>query len=221
MFATLTGLGLASAAGLNAYVPLLLVGLIARFTEVIPLGPAWTWLEHPVTLVSLTVLLVVEFAADKVPALDSVNDVVQTVIRPTSGGITFGAGASTMELSEITGEASAAAGAAGGVDWGPVIAGVLIALAFHLVKALSRPVLNAMSVGVAAPVVSVVEDVVSFLTSLLAILLPVLILVVFPLMVVAGVWTVRRRRRLREERRAAGRGGAAPARSGDDLGGSA
>lgn len=201
MFATLTGLGLSSAAGLNAYIPLLLVGLVARFTDLIPLGPAWAWLEHPVTLISLGVLLVVEFAADKFPALDSVNDVVQTIVRPTSGGITFGAGASTVELSEMTGEASGAAASSGGVDWGPVIAGVLIALAFHLVKALSRPVVNTMSLGCAAPVVSFLEDVVSFLTSLMAILLPVLILIVFPAMVFAAVWVVRRRRRLRAERR--------------------
>lgn len=202
MFATLTGLGLSSAAGLNAYVPLLLVGLIARYTELLPLGAAWTWLEHPLTLIILVVLLVVEFAADKFPALDSVNDVVQTLVRPTSGGITFGAGASTVQWTEITGQASGAVADAGGPSWGPVVAGVLIALAFHLVKALARPVLNAMSLGLAAPVVSFAEDVVSFLTSLLAILLPVLILIVFPFMVLAGVWVVRRRRRLRAERRA-------------------
>ena len=212
MFATLTGLGLASASGLNAYVPLLLVGLIARFTELVPLGPSWTWLEHPITLISLTVLLVVEFAADKIPALDSLNDVVQTVVRPSAGGITFGAGASTVELAEITGEASGAVATSGGVAWGAVIAGALIALAFHVVKALARPVMNAMSFGVAAPVVSFLEDVVSFLTSVMAILLPVLIIIVFPLMVLFAVWVVRRRRRIREERRSVDR-------EGHDLGG--
>lgn len=201
MFVTLTGLGLSSAAGLNAYVPLLLVGLIARYTELIPLGAAWTWLEHPLTLIILVVLLVVEFTADKFPALDSVNDLVQTLVRPTSGGITFGAGASTVQWSEITGQASGAAADAGGLEWGPMIAGALIALAFHLVKALARPVLNAMSLGLAAPVVSFAEDVVSFFTSLLAILLPALILIVFPLMVLTGVWVVRHRRRSRAERR--------------------
>lgn len=207
MFATLTGLGLASASGLNAYVPLLLVGLIARFTELVPLGPSWTWLEHPITLISLTVLLVVEFAADKIPALDSLNDAVQTVVRPSAGGITFGAGASTVELAEITGEASGAAAGSGGVAWGAVIAGALIALAFHVVKALARPVMNAMSLGVAAPLVSFLEDVVSFLTSVMAILLPVLILIVFPLMVLFAVWVVRRRRRIRGERRSVDREG--------------
>jgi hypothetical protein len=209
MLATLTGLGLSSAAGLNAYIPLLAVGLIARFTDLIPLGSAWQWLEHPVTLVVLTVLLVIEFGADKIPALDSVNDIVQTVVRPSAGGITFGAGASAVDLAELTGSASAAsaAGAAtgDGVSWGPVIAGMVIALAFHAVKTLARPILNSMSFGAAAPVVSLLEDVASFLTSMVAILLPLLILVVFPLMVLGGVWVVRGRRRRRA--RKAGRDG--------------
>jgi len=204
MFATLTGLGLASAAGLNAYIPLLAVGLLARFTDLVPLGDAWQWIEHPITLVTLAVLLVVEFAADKFPAVDSVNDVIQTVVRPTSGGIVFGAGASTVELSEITGAASGAATADGsGVSWIPVIAGVVVALLFHVAKAMARVVTNGVSLGCSAPLVSLFEDFVSLVTSLLAILLPLLILVLFPVMVVGGVLLVRRVRRTRAERREA------------------
>ena len=205
MFASLTGLGLASAAGLNAYVPLLVLGLLARYTEFIPLTPAWAWLAHPVTLVILGVLLAVEFVADKVPALDTVNDVLQTAVRPTSGGITFGAGASAVRLSEITeisGEASGMSVVAGGVGWGAVIVGVLVALFFHVAKALARVVVNTLTFGIGAPVVSVLEDVTSFLAAVLAILLPVLIVVVFPLMLVLGVWVVRKGRRVRAERRA-------------------
>jgi Flp pilus assembly protein TadB len=83
---------------------------------------------------------------------------------------------------------------------------MVVALVFHAVKTLARPILNSMSFGAAAPVVSLVEDVASFLTSMVAILLPLLILVVFPLMVLGGVWVVRRRRRRRA--RKAGRDGA-------------
>lgn len=198
MFASLTGLGLSSAAGLNAYVPLLLVGSLARFTDLLPLGTAWQWLEHPATLVILCVLLVVEFAADKIPALDTINDVIQTVVRPTSGGITFGAGASTVEISAITGEASGADGG-NGFSLGPVLAGVVVALIFHVVKSLARPVANAMTFGCAAPIISFLEDVVSFFTALFAVLVPLLILVIFPLMVGGGVWMMRRRRRLKRD----------------------
>ncbi|GHC91334.1 membrane protein [Nocardiopsis terrae] len=197
MLASLTGLGLASAAGLNAYVPLLVVGLVARYTDLVPLGPAWAWLEHPATLISLGVLLVVEFAADKVPALDSANDLLQTLVRPTSGGITFAAGTSAVGLTEITGEASGAAASTGGIAWGSVIAGTVIALLFHLAKALARPVINTLTLGAGAPVASFAEDVASFLASVIAVLLPLLVLIVFPLMVAAVVWAVRRSRRRR------------------------
>ncbi|WP_160051588.1 DUF4126 domain-containing protein [Nocardiopsis sp. FR26] len=204
MFATLTGLGLASAAGLNAYIPLLAVGLLARFTDLVPLGESWQWLEHPVTLATLTVLLAVEFTADKVPALDSVNDLLQTVVRPTSGGVTFGAGVSSVRLDEVTAASGATAG--DGVSWGPVVAGAVVALLFHLAKSLARPLANTVTGGCAAPVVSFLEDVVSAVSSLLALLLPVLILVVFPLMAAAGVWAARRGRRLRARRREAAEG---------------
>ncbi|MFI6577382.1 DUF4126 domain-containing protein [Nocardiopsis sp. NPDC050513] len=202
MIATLTGLGLSSAAGLNAYIPLLVVGLLARFTDLVPLGSTWSWLEHPVTLICLTVLLVVELVADKVPALDSLNDVVQTVIRPSSGGITFGAGAASVELSDLSVTASGAA-AGDGVDWSSVLAGVAVALVLHVLKSVSRPVVNTLTGGVGGPVASVVEDVVSVVTAILAVLIPILILVVFPLLVLTGVWAVRRRRRLRARRREA------------------
>lgn len=199
MFASLTGIGLASAAGLNAYIPLLVLGLLARYTDLLPLSPAWAWLEHPVTLVILAVLLAVEFVADKVPALDTVNDVVQTFVRPTSGGITFGAGASTFALTEITGEASGMS-AVGGAAWGAVAAGAAIALFFHLAKAIARPVVNVLTFGLGAPVVSLLEDVASFFVALLAVLLPLLIVLVFPLMLFLGVWAIRRGRKARAER---------------------
>ncbi|GAA1079344.1 DUF4126 domain-containing protein [Nocardiopsis metallicus] len=202
MFASLTGIGLASAAGLNAYVPLLVVGLLARYTDFLPLSPTWMWLEHPVTLIILGVLLVVEFVADKVPAVDTINDVLQTFIRPTSGGITFGAGASTFTLTEITGEASGISAVAGGVIWGAVIAGATIALFFHLAKAIARPVINVLTFGLGAPVVSFLEDVASFFVALLAVLLPLLIVIVFPLMLILGVWAIRKGGRVRAEKRA-------------------
>src|SRR5699024_7038234 len=87
-----TGGGLALAAGLNAYVPLLLVALLARFTSLVALPQQWAWLTGDVALVVLAVLLLVEVVADKVPSVDHVNDLLQTVVRPTAGGIVFAAG---------------------------------------------------------------------------------------------------------------------------------
>lgn len=197
MLATLTGLGLSASAGLNAYVPLLMVGLMARYTDAVPLGQTWQWLEHPATLVVLGVLLAVELVADKVPALDSLNDTLQTFVRPTSGGVTFAAGSTSVPIDGIVGEASGADGGGGGLAWGALLIGCLIALAFHVVKTLARPVANTATLGCAAPVLSAVEDAVSFLTSLFAVVVPLLVLVILPLLVFAGLLILRRRRRAR------------------------
>ena len=88
----LTGLGLATASGLNAYIPLLALGLLSRFTDLITLPHGWVWLENGWVMAIVAVLLVIEIVADKIPALDSVNDAIQTFVRPTSGGIVFGSG---------------------------------------------------------------------------------------------------------------------------------
>lgn len=94
-----TALGLSSASGLNAYIPMLVFGLLARFTSVITLPQAWQWLSDPILLGIVAVLLVIEIVADKVPAVDTINDAIQTVIRPTSGGLMFASG-----LNSATGE---------------------------------------------------------------------------------------------------------------------
>ena len=119
MLEILTGTGLAAAAGLNAYIPLLLLGLGARFLDFIVLPAGWTWLENEWVLGILGVLLVIEFFADKIPAVDSVNDLLQTVVRPASGGIVFGSG-SASETAAVTDPASFFASNA----WIPIVIGI-------------------------------------------------------------------------------------------------
>lgn len=198
MLELLTGTGLAASAGLNAYIPLLALGLLARYTNLITLPAGWQWLESGWVLAILLVLLAVEFVADKVPVLDSVNDVLQTFVRPTAGGLAFGAGASsqTVTVSDPDGLFS-------GNQWVPVVVGVVIALVVHLVKALSRPVVNTVTAGFGAPVVSTAEDATSAAMSVVAILLPFLV-IVFLIGMVAAFWALlRRRARRRADRRAA------------------
>jgi len=116
----LTGAGLATAAGLNAYIPLLLFGLGARFFDWVQLPPAWAWLSNEWVLVVIGVLLVLEVVADKVPMVDHVNDIVQTVVRPTAGGIVFGAGSSAQ-----TATATDPGSFFSSHQWVPIAAGVL------------------------------------------------------------------------------------------------
>jgi hypothetical protein len=198
MLELLTGTGLAAAAGLNAYIPLLLLGLAGRFLDFVTLPAGWTWLENEWVLGILGVLLVIEFVADKIPAVDSVNDWIQTIVRPGAGGIVFGTGAST-ETSAVTDPAAFFESH----QWVPIATGVAIALGVHLLKATARPALNALTFGLAAPVASVLEDISSVVLSVLALLVPVLVVVALAALVAGFVILFRRTARRRAERRAA------------------
>jgi len=193
MLEILTGTGLAAAAGLNAYIPLLLLGLGARFFDFIQLPAGWTWLENEWVLGILGVLLVIEFFADKIPAVDSVNDVIQTVVRPASGGIVFGSG-SASETAAVTDPAAFFESN----QWVPIVSGVVIALVVHGAKMAVRPVLNAATFGLAAPITSFFEDVSSVFLSVFAILIPILVVLALGALVVFFVVVMRRARAKRE-----------------------
>lgn len=185
----LTGFGLATAAGLNAYIPLLLLGLLARFTDLVSLPAGWSWLENGWVMTIVAVLLVVEIVADKVPALDSVNDVVQTFVRPTSGGIVFGSGTAAQTATVTDPGAFAESG-----QWIPVAVGVAVALGVSLTKSTVRPAANVATAGMAAPVLSTIEDFASVALVFFAILVPVLVLVAVIALSWAAVSILRRRR---------------------------
>ena len=197
MVELLVGSGLAAAAGLNAWMPLFLLGLADRFVAAVELPAAWSWLSSDIALWITGALLVVEIVADKVPAVDSVNDVLQSVVRPASGGIAFGAGA-TSETVRVEDPAALLVDNA----WVPIAVGVVIALVVHVLKASIRPVANLASAGLAAPVVSTVEDVSAFALVLSAIFVPVLAGVLLVALMVGGVVFLRRRRRRRSGRAA-------------------
>ncbi|QGN47128.1 DUF4126 domain-containing protein [Micromonospora sp. WMMD558] len=202
MLEVLTGTGLAASAGLNAYIPLLTMGLLARYTSLIDLPSGWQWLGNGWVLTILAVLLAIEVVADKVPVVDHVNDVVQTVVRPTAGGLAFGAGASSETVT-----VSDPASFFSSNQWVPVVTGVLIALGVHLLKSAVRPVVNATTGGVGAPVASTAEDATSVVMSVVAIVLPALVLAFLLGLALVGFGFRRRRadrRREREAARAAG-----------------
>lgn len=188
----LTGFGLATAAGLNAYIPLLALGLLSRFTDLVSLPSGWAWLENGWVLLIVAVLLVVEVIADKVPALDSVNDTIQIFVRPTAGGIVFGSGTAAQTAAVTDPGAFASSG-----QWVAVAIGVVTALVVSLTKSAVRPVANIGTAGMAAPVLSTAEDVVSVGLVFSAILVPALVLVALLVLavVIFQVWRWRRRRK--------------------------
>jgi hypothetical protein len=194
MVEVLTGAGLATAAGLNAYIPLLAIGLLSRFTDLVNLPPAWAWLENGWVQIILGVLLVIEIIADKIPAVDSVNDWIQTIVRPAAGGIVFGSG-TAAQTATVTDPATFFTSNA----WVPIVIGILLALTVHVGKTVVRPAANMASAGIAAPVLSTVEDFFSAAMSFVALLLPILVLVGLAGLIAGAIAVTRRmQRRTRE-----------------------
>ena len=172
--------GLSTAAGLNAYIPMLTVAVLAKFTHLIELQEPWSALTSWWIIALLAVLLVIEEIADKIPAVDTVNDVVQTLVRPTVGAILF---AATTQSS---------------INLHPVLAfgcGIILAGTVHVVKTGARPAVTAATAGTANPIVSTVEDVVSAVTSFVSVVFPYLVIAWVILLALAVFLVVRWRRR--------------------------
>ena len=79
------GIGLAAAAGLRVFVPLLVLGAAAH-AGWIPLTPGFAWLASPSSLAMLSVATIVEIAAYYVPWVDNLLDVIAGRTRPITGG---------------------------------------------------------------------------------------------------------------------------------------
>jgi hypothetical protein len=194
MLASLTGLGLSAAAGLNAYIPLLLVGVLARFTDVITLPEPYRWIQSGWAIAIVSVLLVAEVVLDKIAVVDHVNDAIQTLVRPTVGGVIFAATTAASQADNSTWMQEH--------PWVGVLLGVAVAGVVHATKATARPLVNVTTVGTGTPVVSAAEDAVSLGMSLIAIFLPILVVVVLLLLAWAA-WGLVRRARARRRRSAA------------------
>ena len=166
--------GLSASAGLNAYIPLLVVGVIAHyFPNTLKLAQPFDLLANPWILILLGILVIIEMVADKVPAVNHVNDVIQTVVRPVAGAVAFAASANVI------------------TDINPVLAlacGLLVAGSVHTVKAAAvRPAVTATTGGAGNVPVSIAEDIVAFISSVLAIMIPIvmgtILIVVFAFVV--------------------------------------
>ena len=193
MLAALTGMGLSAAAGLNAYIPFLVVALIARFTDYIMLPVGYEWIESNWAIGIGAALLLAEIMLDKIPAVDTINDTIQTFIRPSMGGLIFAATTAAAQLDNSTWMKEN--------PWVSVVLGVLISGLVHTGKMAARPVINIGTVGTGAPVVSTVEDVWSLGLSLIALIAPVLVILCLALLAWLLIWMWLRVRRWRRTRR--------------------
>jgi hypothetical protein len=174
--------GLSASAGLNAYIPLLTLALMAKFTNLIKLNAPWDTLTSWWVIGLLSVLLLVEIFADKVPAVNHINDIIQTFIRPVAGAVAFAASAGVVS------------------NIHPVLAmaaGLLVAGSVHTVKAAAiRPAVTATTGGAGNVPVSILEDIISTVTSILAIVIPILIgLLILTVLTILAWWLWRRANR--------------------------
>jgi hypothetical protein len=177
----LSAFGLSASAGLNAYIPLLVVALLAKFTHLIELNQPWDALTSWWVIAALVILSAIEFFADKVPAVNHLNDIIQTFIRPAAGAILFAASAHVVtQVSPVL----------------SIIAGVLVAGGIHAAKSLAlRPLVTATTGGAGNIPVSIAEDIVSTFVSILAVIVPVLIACVLVLLTAWIIWRWIRRSR--------------------------
>ena len=155
-----TAFGLSSSAGLNAYLPLLVVALAARYTNLIQLNEPWNVMTSGWIIGALVILLLIEMTVDKIPAVDTINDGLQTIGRPVAGAILF----------------AASSGVVGDLHPVPAfIAGLLLAGTVHTAKTIARPAVTATTAGTGNWLVSLIEDMLALITAILAILLPIFI----------------------------------------------
>ncbi|HMK08195.1 MAG TPA: DUF4126 domain-containing protein [Anaerolineales bacterium] len=175
----LTAFGLAASAGLNAYIPLLIVALLGRFTTWFTLNPPWDALTSWWVIGALVVLTTVEFFADKAPAINHVNDVIQTFVRPAAGAILFAASAGAVShIHPIV----------------AMVAGLLVAGSVHTVKAAAvRPLVTATTAGAGNVPVSLAEDMTAAFISIAAIVVPVVIAAILIVITALFVWWLWRR----------------------------
>jgi hypothetical protein len=167
--------GLSASAGVNAYIPLLVVGVIAHyFPDTLHLNQPWDLIANPWILILLGVLVIIEMLADKIPAVNHANDLIQTIIRPIAGAIAFAASAKVI------------------TDIHPVLAlacGLLVAGSVHVAKsAVLRPVVTATTGGAGNVPVSIAEDVASTLVSILSVLLPIIMGVLLIILFALVLW---------------------------------
>lgn len=154
----LTGLGLSGAAGLNAYIPLLLMGLLQR-SGLLELGGPAALLGNSWVLLGVAIVGALDFVGDKVPGVDHVLHVAGGVVSAAAGAVLF----------------ASQTGLASGLDPAlAAVAGLLVAGGVQAGRATLRPASTVLTGGVATPIVSAAEDGSSLLLSLLAVFAPLL-----------------------------------------------
>lgn len=167
-----TSTGLAFSSGINAYLPILALGLASRIWPAqFHVDVHFAFITQPWFMIIMGIMTLADFFADKIPVVDHLWDVVHTIIRPVSGAlVAAAAGNHTMDST-----------------WLPItlILGAGVAGVTHTTKAATRVTSTATTGGCANIALSIVEDIVMLVSVVLAFIAPHVILVAVLLFIVA------------------------------------
>ena len=183
MIEALTGLGrtlgFSFAAGINLYATVAILGLASRYGWV-ALPEHYRVFDNDLVIGAAILMYVIEFAADKIPWVDSLWDAVHTVIRPVGGAL--------IAVGTL-GEASPA------VEGLVALLGGTLAAGTHFTKSGTRAVANTSPEPFSNWILSISEDVFVVSLGFIALKYPlvaaVIVVVGVVLMIVFAAWIVR------------------------------
>lgn len=167
-----TAMGSAWLSGINLYATVVTLGVLERF-HLVKLPGDLSILGNWWVIGLAGGMYLIEFVADKIPAVDSAWDAIHTFIRVPAGAILA---------------ATAFADFDPGVKWAAMIIGGGVALGSHGTKAATRLAANASPEPVSNIALSIGEDILTFGSTILMAFFPVLILFVVVVFLILLIW---------------------------------
>jgi hypothetical protein len=167
-------MGVAWAGGINLYATLAILGILGASGQ-LDLPDTMMFVEHPAVIVIAVIFYVVEFIADKIPAVDSIWDGLHTFIRIPAGAL-MAAGI----MGDVSSEAQALAFIGGGG----------LATISHSMKAGTRAILNTSPEPFTNIAASLGEDVLVIAGLAMALLSPAVFAAFLALFLILAIWIV-------------------------------
>ncbi|HMV84514.1 MAG TPA: DUF4126 domain-containing protein [Blastocatellia bacterium] len=164
--------GSALFSGVNVYATAVTLGVLQRF-HLVKLPGEMAMLGNWWVIGLAGAMYLIQFVADKIPAVDSVWDAVHTFIRVPAGAVLA---------------ATAFADFDPRVKWTAMLIGGTLALGSHGMKSAVRLVANASPEPISNFVLSVTEDGLTFGSIILIVFFPVLIFVVLAVFLILLIW---------------------------------
>jgi len=164
------------ASGVNLYLTVAGLGVAHRLGWIALPGTLDT-LSHPIVILLAVVLYLIEFFADKIPYVDSLNDSIHTFIRP-AGAMALG----YMAMADVS----------PAIQIPVALLTGSVALDSHLTKATSRAAINTSPEPITNTVASVTEDVAVLGAIYMIIKHPVVLTILVILFIVFSIWFLKK-----------------------------